>query len=76
MDQAFSESKSKTQIWTTSWFMICNSNSWSRSLGEEEEEEEVRSQEEEEEEEKFSWVCRMSCQIDHFGSLEEDASAC
>ena len=41
--------------------MICNSNCWSRSSGEEEEEEEVRSQEEEEE--KFCWVWRAKLTI-------------
>ena len=44
-----------------SWFMICNSNSWSRSSGEGEEEEEVRSQEEEEE--KFFWIWRAKLSI-------------
>ena len=44
-----------------SWFMICNSNSWSRSFGEEEDEEEVMSQEEEEE--KFCWVWRAKLTI-------------
>ena len=43
-----SKSKCETQIWTTSWFIICNSKVWSRSSKEEEEEEEVGSQEEEE----------------------------
>ena len=61
MNQAFSESENKTQIWKTSWFMICNSNSWSRSSGKIEEEEEVRWQEEEEE--KFCWVCRAKLTI-------------
>lgn len=36
--------------------MICSSNCWSGSSGEEGEEEEVRSQEVEEEEEKFCWL--------------------
>ena len=42
-----------TEIWTTSWFIICKSKSWSRSS---DEEEEVGSPEEGEEEEEF---CRM-----------------
>jgi hypothetical protein len=58
-NQAFAESKNKTWIWTTSWFIICSSNSWSRSSGEEEEEEEMRSQEEE----KFCWVCNANLTI-------------
>ena len=41
--------------------MICSSNCWSRSSGEEEEEEEVRSQEVEEE--KFCWVWRATLTI-------------
>ena len=41
--------------------MICSSNCWSRSSGEEEEEEEVRSQEVEEE--KFCWVWRAKLTI-------------
>jgi hypothetical protein len=41
--------------------MICSSNCWSRSSGEEEEEEEVRPQEEEEE--KFCWVWRARLTI-------------
>ena len=44
-----------------SWFMICNSNSWSRSSGEGKKEEEVRLQEEEEE--KFCWVWRARLTI-------------
>ena len=47
--------------------MICSSNCWSRSSGEEEEEEEVRSQEVEEE--KFCWVWRAKLTILDFGYL-------
>ena len=78
MNQAFSESENKTQIWKTSWFMICNSNSWSRSSGKREEAEEVRAQEEEKEE-KFCWVWRAKLTIlvalsFEFGCF--DVSAC
>ena len=51
--------------------MICNSSSWRRSSGETEEEEEVGSQRG-----RGEVLLGMASQIDHFGSLEEDGSAC